>query len=95
MKPEQLTEVLETAAGQIGVRVRYETLGPATGGMGGLCRIHGDWCVIIDKKATPSERVSILMDALAGLDTEGVYLPPKVREVLSSRRAARPAAPTV
>jgi hypothetical protein len=88
MKSEQLTEILETAAGQIGVKVRYETLvasGP-TGG-GGLCKIKGDWCVIIDKKTAPSERVSILCDALATMDTDGIYLPPKVREMVAQRRA--------
>jgi hypothetical protein len=88
MKAEQLTEILETAAGQIGVKVRYETLvasGP-TGG-GGLCKIKGDWCVIIDKKTAPSERASILCDALATMDTDGIYLPPKVREMVAQRRA--------
>ena len=89
MKAEQLTEILETAAGQLGVKVRYETLvasGP-TGG-GGLCKIKGDWCVIIDKKTAPSERASILCDALATMDTDGIYLPPKVREMVAQRRAA-------
>jgi hypothetical protein len=88
MKAEQLTEILETAAGQLGVKVRYETLvasGP-TGG-GGLCKIKGDWCVIIDKKTAPSERASILCDALATMDTDGIYLPPKVREMVAQRRA--------
>jgi hypothetical protein len=88
MKPEQLTEILETAATQLGVKVRYETMavsGP-TGG-GGLCKIKGDWCVIIDKKTAASERVSILTDALAGMDTDGIFLPPKVREMLAQRRA--------
>jgi hypothetical protein len=89
MKSEQLTEILETAAGQIGVKVRYENLvssGP-TGG-GGLCKIKGDWCVIIDKKTAPSERASILCDALATMDTDGIFLPPKVREMVAQRRAS-------
>jgi hypothetical protein len=84
MKAEQLTEILETAAQQLGVKIRYENLaasGP-TGG-GGLCKVKGEWCVIMDKKTAPSERVSILCDALATMDTDGISLPPKVR-----RRAA-------
>ena len=88
MKAEQLTEILETAAGQLGVKVRYETLvssGP-TGG-GGLCKIKGDWCVIMDKKTAPSERASILCDALATMDTDGIFLPPKVREMVAQCRA--------
>jgi hypothetical protein len=91
MKSEQLTEILEGAAQQLGVKVRYENLvssGP-TGG-GGLCKVKGDWCVIIDKKTAPSERASILSDALATMDTDGIFLPPKVRELLAQRRANLP-----
>jgi len=91
MKAEQLTEILEAAATQLGVKVHYETLvasGP-TGG-GGLCKVKGEWRVIIDKKTAPSERASILADALATMDTEAIFLPPKVRDMLASRRAALP-----
>jgi hypothetical protein len=89
MKADQLTEILETAAQQLGVKVRYEALaasGP-TGG-GGLCKVKGEWCVIIDKKTAPSERASILCDALATMDTDAIFLPPKVREMVALRRAA-------
>ena len=93
MKAEQLTEILEAAASQLGVKVHYENLvasGP-TGG-GGLCKVKGEWRVIIDKKTAPSERASILADALASVDTESIFLPPKVRELLAQRRAAKPRA---
>jgi len=89
MKAEQLTEILETAAQQLGVKVRYENLAAAgpTGG-GGLCKVKGEWCVIIDKKTAPSERASILADALATMDTDSIFLPPQARELLAQRRAA-------
>jgi hypothetical protein len=87
MKAEQLTEILEAAAQQLGVKVHYENMaaaGPAGGG--GLCKVKGEWRVIMDRKTVPSERASILADALATMDTEGIFLPPKVREMLSLRR---------
>jgi len=89
MKPEQVTEALEAAANQMGVKVRYETLAAAgpTGG-GGLCKVKGQWCIIIDKKTAASERASILCEALATMDTEQVSMPPKVREMLQQRRDA-------
>ena len=89
MKPEQLAESLETAASQLGVKVRYETLAAAgpTGG-GGLCKVKGEWFIIIDRKTAASERVSILGEALATMDTEHLYLPPKVREMLAQKRAS-------
>ena len=91
MKAEQLTEILETAAQQLGVKVQYEVLAAAgPGGGGGLCKVKGEWRVIIDKKTAPSDRASILADALATLDTESIFLPPKVRELLAQRRAVLP-----
>jgi hypothetical protein len=91
MKAEQLTEILEAAATQLGVKVHYENMTAAgpTGG-GGLCKVKGEWRVIIDKKTAPSERASILADALATMDTEAIFLPPKVRELLTQRKAAIP-----
>ena len=91
MKPEQMNQALEAAATQLGVRVRYEAL--TTGAMaaaGGLCRIKGNWCVIIDKKTSAAERTTILAEALANFDTESVFLPPKVREIVQLHRQARP-----
>jgi hypothetical protein len=94
MKPEHMTEALEAAAKQLGVGVRYDAL--AVGGVsgsGGLCKVKGAWWVIIDKKASPSERASVLAEALASFDTDAVFLPPKVREAVQSRRAAKSAPP--
>ena len=76
MKPEQMTEALEQAAAQLGVQVRYDTMtGDAAGG-GGLCKVKGVWCVIMDRKMPPTERAAMLIDALAGFDTDAVFLPP-------------------
>jgi hypothetical protein len=90
MKPEQMTEALETAAGQLGIRVRYEVLTTGAVASGGLCKVKGEWLVIIDKKASPSERATILADALASFDTDSVFLPPKVREMVQLRRPPKP-----
>jgi hypothetical protein len=91
MKPEQILEALEGAAKQVGVRVRYEAL-VASGatGTGGLCKVKGEWWLLIDRKTTPSERVSMLADALATFDTEGLELPAKAKEVIASRRSLKP-----
>jgi hypothetical protein len=93
MKPEQITETLEQAAGQLGIRVRYETMTGDTAGGGGLCKLKGEWCVIIDRKTPPAERVAMLIEALAGFDTDGVFLPPQLREAIAARRAQHAPAP--
>lgn len=90
MKPEHMAEALEGAAKELGVRVRYEALAPgSTNQGGGLCRVRDEWWVIIDKKMSASERTSILAEALSTMDTDAIQLPPKVREILQMRRAAR------
>ena len=92
MKPEQMTEALEQAATQLGVQVRYDTMtGDAAGG-GGLCKVEGVWWVIIDRKTPPAERAAMLIDALAGFDTDAVFLPPQVRDALAAKRTDRPPA---
>ena len=88
MKPEQITDALEQAAAQMGVRVRYEAMTGDSAGAGGLCKIRGEWTVIMDRKATPSDRAAMLVEALSEFDVDAVYLPPEIRQVLNKRRAA-------
>jgi hypothetical protein len=89
MKPEQITETLEQAAAHLGVQVRYETMTGDVAGAGGLCKLRGKWCVIIDRKAPPADRAATLTEALAQLDTDSVFLPPEIRDALAAARAAR------
>jgi len=93
MKPEQTVEALEQAASQLGVQVRYETMTGDASGSGGLCKIRGNWCVIMDRKTPPAERAATLIDALTGFDTDSVFLPPKLRETLAARRTERQSPP--
>jgi hypothetical protein len=93
MKAEQITEALEQAAAQVSVRVRYETMTGDSAGAGGLCKIRGEWTVIMDRKSPPSDRAALLLEALSGFDFDGIYLPPEIRDALAERRAAsRPGA---
>ncbi|HVZ72849.1 MAG TPA: hypothetical protein VHJ20_10785 [Polyangia bacterium] len=95
MKPEQITETLEQAAAHLGVRVRYETMTGDTAGSGGLCKVKGAWCVIIDRKTPAAERAALLIEALASFDTDAVFLPPQIRDAVASRRAQQQAAASV
>src|SRR5260221_14623589 len=92
MKPEQITETLEQAAAQLGIRVRYETMTGDTAGGGGLCKVKGAWCVLVDRKTPPAERAALLIEALAAFDTDGVFLPPQLRDAIAAKRALRLAA---
>src|SRR6201989_1566173 len=89
MKPEALLELLESAAEQLKVRVSYET--PQTSVVhGGLCRVKGEYRIIVDKRASAEERATTLATALAQVirqsgiasDDAALELSPKVQEVL-------------
>lgn len=81
MKPEVVLELLENTADQLGIRVSYEPLVSSVG-TGGLCKVKGQYRIIIDKRATSEERVITLATALATFDTTELELAPKVRELL-------------
>jgi len=82
MKPEVLLSELEKAASKMGVKVSYESL-RASVGLGGLCRVKGEYRVIIDKRAGAGERAATLASALAGFEWEAVDMPAKVRDVMA------------
>lgn len=90
MKPDVLLEQLEATAERIGVKVSYEQLA-ASVGHGGLCRVKGQYRIIIDKRATPGERVTTLATALATVITpeQLAAQPPKVRETLTFHSVKR------
>lgn len=78
--PEVLAE-LEAAAKALEVRLTYEAIGGELGA-GGLCKVKGHWRVIIDKRTTPSERVSVLAQALSRFDFPRLRLSAQVHELL-------------
>jgi hypothetical protein len=91
MKPEVMLELLENTAEQLGVKVSYEPLqvaGVQTGLRGGLCRVRGEYRVIIDKRATSEERVATLASSLAAVPTDmtDLELPAQVRDLLRVHR---------
>jgi len=64
MKPDVMLQKLEDAATQLRVKVSYEVMGAAIG-HGGLCRVKGEFRVIIDKRASTEERVTTLAGSLS------------------------------
>jgi hypothetical protein len=97
MKPEVLLELLEAAAEQLEIRVSYEPLQTSVV-HGGLCRVKGEYRIIVDKRVSAEERVSTLATAIARVmatrpDSSAIELSPTLRELLrmhdpSARTAA-------
>lgn len=96
MKPDVTLSKLEDAATQLGVKVSYEVLG-ASVGHGGLCRVKGEFRVIIDKRASTEERVTTLAGSLAGVlrrQDDTTALDPKLRNLIDFHAPSTGAAPT-
>ena len=78
MDDDAVLAQLEEAAERLGIRVRYEECGVP----GGLCTVHGERMVIIERRADPSQRARVLARALREVGTEGLYLSPVVRNLI-------------
>ena len=78
---DQLQE-LETVAEKKKIRVSYETIGGELGA-GGLCKVKGEHRVIVDKRATDGEKVTVLATALARFDLDDVFVSEEMRQVIA------------
>lgn len=89
MKVQQQLEVLERLAEALDVRVSYEPMAGLVQGTGGLCRVRGEYRIIIDRRLKPPERVQIMVDALRRFDTHHLELEidPEVQMLLTPPRA--------
>lgn len=65
MKPKDMLTELEKTAQALGVNVSYESIASSLM-KGGLCRVKGQYRVIIDKRLTPDERIATLAESIAG-----------------------------
>jgi hypothetical protein len=81
MKLEPMLAALEAIAEQLHVAVRYEPLATSVG-PGGLCKVNGEYRVIIDKRATTAERIATLARSLGKLDISGAAVAPEVRSTI-------------
>lgn len=78
---KQLAELEQLATG-LGVRVCYEAMTGLSQGSGGLCKVRGEWRVIMDRRLKPAERLEVLAASLRTFDTEAHFVSPQVRALL-------------
>jgi hypothetical protein len=87
---EQLAE-LEALAERLDVRVSYEPMAGLVQNTGGLCRVKGEYRVIIDRRLKAPERVQILAEALGRFDLAEVEVGDVTRDLVESSRPRRSA----
>ena len=96
MKPKDMLSELEAVAQSVDVKVSYESIASSVM-RGGLCKVKGQYRVIIDKRLAPEERVNTLAESLARFDRQKLESIPKAVESLLhyyALRQGRIAAPT-
>lgn len=83
MNDDILLEQLEELAERIGIAVRYENMNVEDSpGSGGLCRLKGEYVLIVHSRATLPEKIRVVTRALRQFDLNGIYLRPVLRELL-------------
>lgn len=73
---------LEALAEKLKVTISYDRFTGEGMGAGGLCKVKGEWRVIINRRNSDNERVAILARALGRFDVEDHFLSPKVRALV-------------
>jgi len=83
LEEQKRLELLEEAAQALGIEVRYETLkGENSMAAGGLCRLKGNYLLILNSRSGVSERINGIASALNRFDLSATYLRPGLREFL-------------
>jgi hypothetical protein len=82
MKIQDTLKELENVAEQKKIKVTYENIGGELGA-GGLCKVKGEHRVIVDKRATDGEKVTVLAQALSRFALEDVTVSEATRELIA------------
>jgi hypothetical protein len=91
MQDEGLLTALEGLAEQLQIPVTYAALATEElPGRGGMCVIHGERRIIIERSLTTREKARLLAAGLAQFDFEDVFLLPAVRDAIERARQASP-----
>jgi len=86
LKKELLLNQLEELAGKLGIKIRYENvIVEESSGSGGLCRLKGEYVLIIHFQAALEEKIRIILEALRTFPVGDIYIKPVIRELLEVR----------
>jgi hypothetical protein len=87
LKNELLLNQLEELAGKLGIKIRYENVNlEDSSGSGGLCRLKGEYVLIIHFQATVEEKIRIILEALRPFPVGDIYIKPVIRELLEESK---------
>jgi hypothetical protein len=83
LREEALLNQLADLAERLGIPVRYENITMEdSSGVGGLCRVKGEYALIVHSRLTVKEKIMVLATALKKFDLNGIFIKPALRELL-------------
>lgn len=83
-----LLSQLEELAGKLEIEIRYENIAiEESRSAGGLCRVKGQYALIIHSRLPVKERIEIISESLKGFDIGDLYVRPLIRELLDKPKA--------
>ena len=88
---ELLLERLEATARRLGAEVRERPLRREEGyfARGGSCRVGERTLVILDRDASISDRIEVLLEFLAETSLAAVYVEPEIRRLVEQGRPSK------
>jgi len=86
VKIDETLKELESVAEKKKIKVTYENIGGELGA-GGLCKVKGEHRVIVDKRATDGEKVTVLAQALSKFPLDDVTMSDKTRDLIGKSAA--------
>jgi hypothetical protein len=82
-----LLNQLEELAGKLGIEIRYGNIpGEDSHRTGGLCRVKGQYVLIIHSRLTVKEKIGVIIKTLKGFEMGDVYVMPVIRELLDKSK---------
>jgi hypothetical protein len=90
VKVQDTLKELETVAQKRGVRISYESLGGELG-IGGLCKVKGEYRILVDKRAPDGDKINLIAQALGRFSFDDLFMSEQTRALLDRHRKGRPA----
>jgi len=86
MQEEILLQHLEELAGKLEICVRSENINmDESSSTGGLCRVEGQYILILNSKADVQDKIQVMIKALQNFDLDEIYIKPAVRRLLDDQ----------
>lgn len=86
-EPSPLLERLKEIAAASGLEVREERLLREAGYSvrSGVCRVSEQEVLLLDRNASPAERIEAMCGVLQGRDLDSVFIEPEIRRTIGGR----------